>query len=127
MGRSLRVCFPVAAVVLALTAGRVDAQSAPAPVVSKWDGTVTADAGAMRIVVTLTQKGDAMTGQIESPHGIFTIKNGTLSKGVWQLPFEAEDGSKGVMKGKITDDDFTGDWDFSPRAVGTFALKRVKS
>jgi hypothetical protein len=117
---AIALCAPAV-----VAAGGRQTQKAP-PIVGTWRGTVTADIGEMRIEVTLTEKDGKISGVIANPHGDFVIAQATLVDSTWELPFAADDGSQGVMKGKVAGDDFTGEWDFRPRAVGTFTLKRVK-
>jgi len=101
--------------------------SAPsAPLDGIWRGMVTADIGQMVIEVTAKASGATASGQIQTAHGIMAIKGGKLADGVWTLPFQAEDGSKGEMKGSVKGDTFAGTWNFAPRAVGTFELTRQK-
>ena len=89
-----------------------------------WDGAVTANSGEMKIEATLTAKAGVVTGSIKTFHGNMTIKEGKLVDGKWVLPFTTEDGLSGKLTGTLKGNEFTGAWDFSPQAVGTFALKR---
>ena len=98
----------------------------PAAVDGTWKGGITTDIGQMQISVTLSTKAGVVTGEIANPHGVFKIVAGKVVDGEWVLPFETADGGKGQMKGKLSGETFTGDWDFHPIAVGTFSLKREK-
>jgi len=102
-------------------------QPTPAPpLTGTWRGTVTADIGQMTIALTVKADGTTASGEIENAHGKWAIKQGKLADGVWTLPFQSEDGAKGEMKGTIKGDTFSGAWNFSPVAVGTFELTRQK-
>lgn len=111
---------------LAVGLAQQTAEQKASPLAGVWQGSVTADVGEMRLRVTLTEKDGKISGTIENAHGTWTIKSATLAAGVWTLPFETEEGASGVMKGKVNHDEFNGDWDFHPMAVGKFALKRTK-
>jgi hypothetical protein len=123
-GRGQRGMAITVLVLVLVVAGRAKEQQG-APIAGKWSGLVTTDIGQMHIEVTLAQKDGKVTGQIVNPHGTFKISQGKLVEGVWRLDFESEEGATGQMNGKVTGDNFAGDWDFHPMAVGTFALKRV--
>ena len=109
---------------------QISAQQAPAKdapsIAGKWAGKVTADRGEMQIMVTLAVKDGVATGSIETPHGAMAIAKGTLKDGKWTLPFSTEDGGAGKMVAVLKGDVLAGDWDFSPNAVGTFEVERVK-
>ena len=123
MRRAL-VC--VMAVVVLVTTALASAQSEPPSLTGTWKGKVTADIGEMPIVLTVTATGSKAAGELQTGHGILKIKQGTLEKGVWTLTFAMDDGPGGVMKGKVVQDTFSGDWDFKPMAVGTFSMTRQK-
>ena len=109
-----------------LSAGVV-AQDRAAPLAGKWRGEVTTDIGTMAIGLTVTVTTGVATGQVESAHGAFKISAGKFADGKWTLPFETDEGGSGKMIGVVKGDTFSGEWDFRPMAVGTFALSRLKT
>ena len=114
------------AVVFAVVVGLgVSAQSVPG-LDGKWMGKVTATAGEMPISASFTTKGGVVSGSIQTFHGAFVITEGRLTDGKWVLPFTTDEGGKGTMTGTLKDDQFSGEWDFRPMAVGTFALTRQR-
>ena len=102
-------------------------QRAAAPsLAGKWLGAVTTDIGQMNIALTITVEKNVASGTIETGHGAFQITKGTVTDGKWTLPFASPDGATGKMIGVLKGDQFAGDWDFRPIAVGTFAVERAK-
>jgi hypothetical protein len=95
-------------------------------IAGSWIGKVTADVGEMEISVSLTVKDGVASGSIETFHGGMTIAKGAFKDGKWTLPFSTPDGGTGKMIAVLKGDTLSGDWDFSPNAVGTFALNRRK-
>jgi len=112
------------ATVLALTG--IVQQPTTSSLAGTWKGMVTADIGQMNIEVTVKVDSGKASGTVTTGHGEFAIVDGRQTDGVWTLPFDAGEGVKGSMKGVVKGDAFTGDWDFRPMAIGTFALERVK-
>jgi hypothetical protein len=117
-----------------LVAGLADlpaAQAKPATpdaLAGRWLGKVVADVGEMPIEVVLEVADGKVTGEIRTFHGALRIgRSERQADGRWKLSFTAEDGDTGTMLGAVTDDEFAGDWDFAPNAVGKFEVKRAKA
>jgi hypothetical protein len=101
----------------------------------RWIGTVTADIGTMPIALNLKLKDKAadehgrtqaeLSGALETAHGNWEItsvrKN---SAGGWVIGAKMPDGLAGTLSGRVKDGRLAGDWNFKPRAVGTFELDR---
>jgi hypothetical protein len=115
-----RPCAPV------LAASPSTQTTKPPAVVGIWTGAVSADVGEMTITVTVRADDAKLTGEITSPHGVFTFTSIAEADGRWTLAFKTSDGATGQMKGVVKGDTFSGEWDFRPRAFGTFALDRSK-
>jgi hypothetical protein len=115
----------VLAILLTTTLADVATAQKPAELAGKWTGQVTADIGEMKIVVTLKVKDGAVSGEIETPHGISKVGTVEFKDKKWVIPFTAETGQTGKMTGTVSGEAFEGDWDLRPMAVGTFALKRM--
>lgn len=122
----IRHYFVVSAVVVSLAA-LAAAQEKPDPLTGRWLGKVTANVGEMPIEVEVTVADGKVTGAVKNFHGAFKITQGERQKdGRWKLTFAADDGGTGTLLGAVDADAFTGEWDFRPNAVGTFALTRAK-
>jgi hypothetical protein len=120
----------LAALMFAAAPRGVDAQAAkeakgPA-VVGTWTGGVATDVGAMQMTVTIKSTDGKLAGEISTPHGAFVFTSIAEADGHWTLKFKTSDGATGQMKGVVKGDSFTGDWDFAPRATGTFELTKSK-
>ena len=122
----LAVAIVLGATGLAASPLAQDAPKVPT-VVGEWTGGVSTDAGQMQMTVSIKADGRKLSGEISSPHGIFTFTSITQDGERWTLAFKTSDGATGQMKGVVKGDAFTGDWDFKPRATGTFDLKRAKT
>jgi hypothetical protein len=90
----------------------------------RWIGTVNADIGTMPIALDLKAKDDKVSGALETGHGNWEVREVKKQEGVWVISIKAPDGLEGTMTGRVKDGKLTGDWNFKPRAVGTFALAR---
>ena len=103
--------------------------SAADPLQGQWRGLITADIGQMLIEVTVKVEGAKASGEVKTGHGAWKITDGRFAEGRWTLTFTTPDGEKGEMVGavKVVEkvEEFSGDWKFAPRAVGTFKLQRV--
>ena len=93
-------------------------------IAGRWIGTVKADIGTMPIALNLNAKEDKLTGVLETGHGNWEIRDVKKTDGTWTLAVKAPDGLEGTMTGRVKEGKLTGDWNFKPRAVGTFALAR---
>jgi hypothetical protein len=120
-------------VIIALTcaASRTAAQSTAAlsaedvkEISGRWIGTVNADIGTMPIALDLNAKGDKLSGALETGHGNWEVREVKKEEGRWVIAIKTPDGLEGTMTGRVKDGKLTGDWNFKPRAVGTFALAR---
>ena len=125
----LFVAFAIAVMIVA--PGRVAAQTSPAlsasdlkDIAGRWIGTVNADIGTMPIALDLKTKDGQVTGVLETAHGNWEIRDVKKTDDGWVLTVKAPDGLEGTMTGRVKDGKLTGDWNFKPRAVGTFALAR---
>ena len=122
-----RFAAALLASVLTLSSAVILAQQKAAVLDGRWSGAVKAEMGEMPIDVTLKTEGETLKGEIKTFHGNFRIEKGELQKdGRWKLSFTTDDGGAGSLIGAVKGDAFSGDWDFRPNAVGTFALTRVK-
>jgi hypothetical protein len=90
----------------------------------RWIGTVNADIGTMPIALDLKAKDDKVSGALETGHGNWEVREVKKQEGLWVFSIKAPDGLEGTMTGRVKDGKLTGDWNFKPRAVGTFALAR---
>ena len=90
----------------------------------RWIGTVNADIGTMPIALDFKTKDDKLSGALETGHGNWEVREVKKQEGVWVISIKAPDGLEGTMTGRVKDGKLTGDWNFKPRAVGTFALAR---
>ena len=90
----------------------------------RWIGTVNADIGTMPIALDLKAKDDKVSGALETGHGNWEVREVKKQEDVWVISIKAPDGLEGTMTGRVKDGKLTGDWNFKPRAVGTFALAR---
>lgn len=123
----------VLSIVLAGLTGTLFArQAAPAPMPGalsgRWLGKVVADVGEMPIEVRLTLADGKVTGEIRTFHGSLRIESAERQDdGRWKLPFTDEEGLTGSIVGSVSEDVFAGDWNYAPRAVGKFEVKRAQS
>lgn len=91
----------------------------------RWIGTVTADIGTMPIALELKEEKDAgLTGTLETGHGNWTVTAVNRKSETWRLTIKAPDGLQGTMSGRVKNGRLAGEWNFAPRAVGTFDLAR---
>lgn len=95
-------------------------------IAGRWMGSVTADAGEMPFAMELAEKNGTLAGTLETMHGNWTVTSATEKDGTWTIAVTTDDGAKGRLVGRVKDGKLTGDWDFKPRAVGTFELSRAK-
>jgi hypothetical protein len=109
-----------------LGAAQAKTPPAAASIEGTWAGKVSADSGEMKVRVVIKIEQGKASGSIETAHGSWQISGGTFKDGVWTLPFTVEGAGDRWMKGQIKGDDFSGEWNNAPMAVGTFALKREK-
>jgi hypothetical protein len=93
-------------------------------ILGRWIGSVTADVGEMSIGIELKETDGKIAGTIETPHGNWAVDSVTAREGRWTLHVKTEDGGEGRLVGQVKDGRFAGDWDFKPRAVGTFEVTR---
>jgi len=117
----------LAAMLLAVSLSAQAARPAPAnpqEIAGRWIGSVTADAGEMSIGLDLKAVDGKVSGTLETAHGNWTVESATSKEGRWILVVRMDDGAEGRMTGQVKGGSFAGDWDFKPRAVGTFQLAR---
>ena len=93
----------------------------------RWIGTVNADIGTMPVALDVRAKDDRVSGVLETGHGNWEVRDMKKKDGLWAIAIKAPDGLEGTMTGRVKDGKLTGDWNFKPRAVGTFALARPAS
>jgi hypothetical protein len=93
-------------------------------IAGRWVGSVTADAGEMGFGLELNEKDGKLSGALETAHGNWTVTSAAAKDGAWTLNVKTEDGSEGKLTGRVKNGTFAGDWNFVPRAVGTFELTR---
>jgi hypothetical protein len=90
----------------------------------RWVGTVVADIGEMPIALKLEIKDARLHGVLETAHGSWNVQAVRKTAGTWIVKVKTPDGLEGTLSGRIKDERLTGEWNFKPRAVGTFALAR---
>ena len=94
-------------------------------IAGRWIGTVSADIGTMPIALEIKKGPEtSLTGTLETGHGTWTVTSVSRKDGAWRLAIKTPDGLAGAMTGRVKDGRLTGEWNFAPRAVGTFELAR---
>ena len=93
-------------------------------IAGRWIGTVKADIGEMPIALDLKAVDPEMTGSLETGHGSWSIVSVRKKSADWVIAIRTPDGLTGTMTGQIKEGRLRGDWNFKPRAVGTFDLTR---
>ena len=93
-------------------------------IAGRWIGTVKADIGEMPIALDLKAAEPEMTGSLETGHGNWSIVSVRKTSADWIIAIKTPDGLTGTMTGQIKEGRLRGDWNFKPRAVGTFDLTR---
>jgi hypothetical protein len=93
------------------------------PLEGKWVGGIDTDRGQMQIGLEVKDDKGKLSGMVKTAHGDWTVKSVTDDKGTLTVTFTSGDG-EGKMIGKIKDGRFTGTWDNSPMAKGTFDLAK---
>ena len=93
-------------------------------IAGRWIGTVKADVGEMPIALNLKAGEPEMTGTLETGHGNWTIVSVRKKSTDWVIEVKTPDGLAGTMIGQIKEGRLRGDWNFKPRAVGTFDMTR---
>jgi hypothetical protein len=99
--------------------------AAPTDLAGRWLGRIDSDRGEMEFGLELTEKNGKLEGAILTAHGDWPVTSVTEKEGLWTIAFKTESGA-GQMSGRITDGTFSGKWDNSPMAVGTFSLARAR-
>lgn len=122
------LCLVLCAVVAGATTlgAAIDQQPAVSSLQGTWVGKISSDAGEMQITVVLKVENGKASGSIDTPHGSWPIADGVSKDGTWTLPFTVDGAGGRWMKGRVTGDAFSGEWNNAPMAVGTFALTRTK-
>ena len=93
-------------------------------IAGRWIGTVKADVGEMPIALDLKAGEPEMTGSLETGHGNWSIVSVRKKAADWVIEIKTPDGHVGTMTGQIKEGRLRGDWNFKPRAVGTFDMTR---
>ena len=93
-------------------------------IAGRWIGTVKANIGEMPVALDLKAGEPEMTGSLETGHGNWTIVSVRKKGADWVIAIKTPDGLAGTMTGQIKEGRLRGDWDFKPRAVGTFDMTR---
>jgi hypothetical protein len=128
--KAIRILVGGLLAAVALTAGeRTTAAQAKAKdpaIVGVWTGGIDTDAGSMKLTLTVKVTDGKLGGDMSTPHGAFVLTSVTEADGHWTLKFQAPDGEGGQLKGALKGDVFSGQWDFAPRATGTFEFHRDK-
>ena len=99
--------------------------AAPHPLEGRWLGGIDTDRGQMQIALELKMEKNKLTGAIKSPHGDWPVKSVTAHQGTYTITFD-NGGAEGTMIGAVKDDAFSGQWDNSPNAKGSFSLSKAK-
>jgi hypothetical protein len=102
----------------------------PVDLTGKWQFTVQSEAGSGTPLVTITQKGDSLTGRYSSSALGERDFKGTVKDGKFEFSFGAESGGMSFtmnFAGKVDGPDaISGAIDFSGYGEGTFSGKRIK-
>jgi hypothetical protein len=93
-------------------------------IAGRWIGTVKANVGEMPIALNLKAGEPEMTGSLETGHGNWTVVSVRKKSADWVIEIKTPDGLAGTMTGQIKEGRLRGDWNFKPRAVGTFDVTR---
>lgn len=93
------------------------------PLEGTWVGGIDTDRGQMQIGLDVKDEKGKLSGLVKTAHGDWTVKSIQDDKGTLIVTFSNGD-NDGKMIGKITDGHFTGTWDNSPMAKGTFDLAK---
>lgn len=110
---------------MVLLAGAGATQKTTPDIAGYWLGSIDTNRGQMEIGLDLNDQKGKLTGVLKTAHGDWAITDVREKDGVWTVAFKGDSGA-GKLIGKIKDEAFTGDWDLSPHATGTFELKRAK-
>ena len=65
-----------------------------------------------------------LTGSLETGHGDWAVVSVNKKSADWIIAVRTPDGLVGTITGRIKEGRLSGDWDFKPRAVGTFEMTR---
>ena len=93
-------------------------------IAGRWIGMVKANVGEMPIALDLKAGETELTGSLETGHGNWNVVSVRRKGADWIITAKMPDEVTGTMTGRIKEGRLTGDWDFKPRAVGTFDLTR---
>jgi hypothetical protein len=93
-------------------------------IAGRWIGTVKAEMGEMPIALDLKAGETELTGSLETGHGNWSVLSVKKKSADWVVAIKTPDGLEGTMTGRIKDGRLSGDWNFKPRATGTFELIR---
>ena len=94
------------------------------PLSGKFEGTARSSTlGDMAVTLELLNKTGKVSGKLESPHGVGTIKEGTFDAGKIAIKFDFA-GDEGVITGQLKGDSINGDWSVGG-VGGAVELKRV--
>jgi hypothetical protein len=96
---------------------------APHPLEGTWFGAAETDNGVMQIALELHESAGKLSGRVRSPHGDWPVVSVAEAKETFTVTFDNGSG-QGTMKGTVTGSRFSGAWDNSPMATGTFAVER---
>lgn len=110
-------------VLLCLCAASLLAAAVLHPLDGQWFGSIDTDRGTMQIGLELHDSGGKLTGAVKTPHGDWPVTSVSDDKGAFTVVFNNGDGS-GKMEGRVEEKKFTGKWDNSPYATGTFELTK---
>jgi hypothetical protein len=126
----MRLTMTVMITVMASAMGASAAQQAKpsraemTEIAGRWIGMVKANVGEMPIALDLKAGETELTGSLETGHGNWNVVSVRRKGADWIIAAKMPDGVTGTMTGRIKEGRLTGDWDFKPRAVGTFDLTR---
>jgi hypothetical protein len=79
--------------------------------------------GDIPVTLELQNQANKISGKLESPHGVGTIKEGSYDAGRLSIKFDFG-GEEGVITGLLKGDEITGEWGVGGGG-GTVELKRV--
>ena len=94
------------------------------PLSGKFEGVARSSSlGDIPVTLELQNQAGKISGKLESPHGVGTIKEGTYDAGRLAIKFDFG-GDDGIITGQLKGDAITGDWSVGG-VGGALELKRV--
>ena len=99
------------------------ASSAAHALEGHWFGKVDSDRGTMQIGLETQEADGNIRGVVKTAHGDWPITSISEDNGTFTVVFDNGDRT-GKLIGRVEGNHFTGTWDNSPYATGTFELTK---